>query len=117
MTPTEITALAEELEARHRDTWPLQIGMGSLINEDGPRAATALRALLSEREVMRGALEFYANPETYHACGFMFDPPTGGFDEDFSDDHGHEDYPRAMPGKAARQALSALTPKEPNNGN
>ena len=57
MTNPEITALAEELEARHRDTWPLQIGLGDLINEDGPRAAAALRALLAERDGLRGALE------------------------------------------------------------
>ncbi len=49
------------------------------------------------------ALEFYANPDTYFACAFVFDRPTGGFDEDF--DEGHEDYDRPMPGKMARQAL------------
>lgn len=27
-------------------------------------------------------LEFYADPDTYFAVGFWFDPPCGGFDED-----------------------------------
>lgn len=57
-------------------------------------------------EVLIEALGFYADPETYHACGFMFDRPTGGFDEDFDEDHGHEDYDRPMPGKKAREALT-----------
>lgn len=72
-----------------------------------------LRASLSlarrERE-MREALEFYADPEVYHGCAFMFDRPTGGFDEDFSDDHGHGGYDREMPGKRARAALSKDQP-------
>lgn len=51
------------------------------------------------------ALRFYANPETYHAVSFLFDPPTGGFDADF--DGGHDDYNRPMPGKRARAALAA----------
>lgn len=55
------------------------------------------------------ALAFYADPETYHACSFLFDRPTGGFDEDFDEDHGHPDYGRPMPGKRARTALEALS--------
>jgi hypothetical protein len=51
------------------------------------------------------ALSFYADPGTYHACSFLFDSPTGGFDADFTS--GHEDYDRPMPGKAARAALDA----------
>lgn len=56
------------------------------------------------------ALGFYGNPETYHACMFMFDPPTGGFDEDFGDpeEHGHPAYGRPMPGKKAREAIRVL---------
>ena len=53
-------------------------------------------------------LQFYADPETYHACTFLFDPPTGGFDEDMDTEHGHPNYDRPMPGKMARQALAAL---------
>ena len=51
------------------------------------------------------ALVFYADPETYHAVGFRFDPPTGGFDEDFDELHGHEFYDRPMPGATARRVL------------
>jgi hypothetical protein len=61
-----------------------------------------LTRLRERMGVLTEALAFYADPETYHACGFMFDRPTGGFDED----HGHEDYDRPMPGKRARQALA-----------
>lgn len=112
MTNPEITALAERLE-ESACRFTLGSTAWSLGTHECRGAAAALRALLSEREGLRGALEFYANPETYHACGFLFDPPTGGFDEDFEVDHGHEDYPRAMPGKTARQTLSALAPKDP----
>ena len=52
------------------------------------------------------ALDYYASPETYHGCAFMFDPPTGGFDQDFDEDHGHPDYNRPMPGKLARLVLT-----------
>ena len=54
------------------------------------------------------ALMVYGNPEFYHACAFMFDRPTGGFDEDFQRRHGHPDYDRPMPGKLARSALAKL---------
>lgn len=116
MTDAEITALAGLRDWLTDHAEKLE-DEGFANGAAGRRAwSDAVGAILAEREVMRGALEFYANPETYHACGFLFDPPTGGFDEDFSDDHGHEDYPRATPGKTARQALSALEPKEPEHG-
>lgn len=73
------------------------------------------------------ALEFYADPNTYWACSFMFDRPTGGFDDDFStysefndfcpqdseDEHGE----RERPGVTARKALrnydqNPMTPPE-----
>jgi hypothetical protein len=54
------------------------------------------------------ALEFYANPETYHAVAFLFDPPTGGYETDFGLEHGHPGYRRPMPGKTARQASRAI---------
>lgn len=59
-----------------------------------------------ENRRLRKTLEIYADPGFYHACSFAFDRPTGGFDEDFSEDHGDEYYERPMPGKAARQALA-----------
>jgi hypothetical protein len=61
-------------------------------------------------EKVREALEFYGDPETYHACTFLFDAPTGGFDADFEEAHGHPDYDRPMPGKLAREALALLAP-------
>lgn len=66
-------------------------------------AAAAIKTI----EEMTAALEFYADPGTYHACGFFFDRPTGGFDEDFSEDHGDPFYDRPMPGKLARQVLAS----------
>lgn len=60
------------------------------------------------------ALNFYGNPETYHACSFFFDPPTGGFDDDFGEpeEHGHPFYDRPMPGKLARATIHFLVEGE-----
>lgn len=55
---------------------------------------------------LESALEFYADPETYHAISFMADPPCGQFMEDFSKDHGGN-YDRPMPGRLARRQLAA----------
>jgi hypothetical protein len=66
----------------------------------------------AENQRLREALAFYADPGTYHACAFYFDPPTGGFDEDFDEDHGDEFYDRPMPGKTARAALALPEPWE-----
>lgn len=51
------------------------------------------------------ALCFYADPDTYFAIGFLADKPCGEFIDDFSDDHGFNDYDRSMPGKLAREVL------------
>jgi len=57
-------------------------------------------------DVVEG-LAFYANPGNYHAVAFMFDPPCGGFADDFDEDHGETLlYNRPMPGKRAREALA-----------
>ncbi len=45
------------------------------------------------------ALEFYADPDTYFAIGFLGDPPCGPFCEDFDDETG-------KPGALARKTLS-----------
>lgn len=50
-------------------------------------------------------IQFYSDPENYHAIGFFPDPPCGDFIQDFSDDHGHPFYDRPMPGKMARETL------------
>jgi hypothetical protein len=57
-----------------------------------------------EAEKLREALEFYADPDSYAAIAFLFDPPCGGFAEDF--DAPHDNYERPMPGSTARAALS-----------
>lgn len=56
-----------------------------------------------EMTKLRIALEFYADPDTYSAIGFAFDPPCGGFVDDFSAT-GYP-YDRPMPGQRARKAL------------
>jgi hypothetical protein len=63
----------------------------------------------AEIEKLSDALAVYADPSFYHACSFMFDRPTGGFDEDFDFD---SDYDRDMPGKLARDTLRALPTQE-----
>ena len=40
------------------------------------------------------ALEFYADPDSYFAMSFMADRPSGKFADDFSDDHGFNQYDR-----------------------
>ena len=52
------------------------------------------------------ALQFYANPGTYHAVTVLADSPCGDFVNDFSDEHGDDLYERSMPGKLARHALT-----------
>ena len=57
------------------------------------------------KEAIR-ALAFYADPRTYHACAFTFDPPTGGFETDFSMT---AEYEYEKPGKTAREVLAVYT--------
>jgi hypothetical protein len=70
-------------------------------------AALAEKPALTDEQIeaLVEALNVYADPGFYHACAFMFDRPTGGFDEDFSFDEG---YGRDMPGKLARETLDAI---------
>lgn len=53
------------------------------------------------QELLVEALMAYADPGFYFGCGFAFDRPTGGFDEDFSET---EEY-GVKPGKLARETL------------
>ena len=63
-----------------------------------------VRARIAELEA---ALEFYADPETYFGVAFLFDHPTGGFDEDFDTATSHPDGNSwHKPGKLARAALA-----------
>lgn len=62
-----------------------------------------LSALEQEVNNLRACLEFYADPYTYLAIGFLADHPCGEFAEDFSKtDQG------VKPGKRARKVLSLL---------
>lgn len=54
--------------------------------------------------MLHDALQFYADPENYHAIAFVGDRPCGEFIDDVSRTT-HPDYNRVMPGKRARQAL------------
>lgn len=67
---------------------------------------TEIAAVRDELIKLYEALMFYANPGTYFAFGFYYDPPTGGFDEDFDEDHGDPFFNRPMPGKFAREATN-----------
>lgn len=62
--------------------------------------------IAAAHDALIAALAFYADPGTYHAAAFWFDPPTGGFDEDFDENHGDDFYERPMPGAQARAALA-----------
>ncbi len=54
------------------------------------------------------ALERYANPESYHALLIVPDRPAGWFADDFSEDHGSDDYARPMPGAWARRVIRLM---------
>ncbi len=72
----------------------------------GKEYRQGIARLEAENKRLREALEFYADPLTYHAIGFMPDRPCGDFIEDFED---VEDMPYGLdpyrPGKCARAAL------------
>ena len=57
-----------------------------------------------ENKIMKSALEFYANPDTYFAIMIMGDPPCGAFIDDFSKCYNNV---QQRPGKRARAALKA----------
>ena len=60
----------------------------------------------AERDRLREALSFYADPDTYFAIGFFPDRPCGELMDDFGtavDEHGFE---RTVPGKRARALLN-----------
>ena len=66
-----------------------------------------LRAARKEIARLKKALLFYADPDSYYACSFLFDPPCGQFRDDFCRDFWTRKlgYDRRMPGKHARRAL------------
>jgi hypothetical protein len=100
LTGTNDGDAPRERIAEVQEDWRLEVQLHS-------KTYAQLAVIKQERDRLKEALEFYANPDTYFGCGFLFDRPTGGFDSDF--DEGHEDYDRPMPGKAARAALRGET--------
>ena len=53
------------------------------------------------------ALQFYADPETYHGIAYMVDNP-GPFMEDGGDELNHPLYNNDKPGRKAREALKEI---------
>ncbi len=96
----EVSQRADTAEAKLSDY------KGMLADAEGAIADLMLVNDKAEATAQRyiEALEFYADPENYHAISFWPDSPCGGFANDFSRTD-HEDYERPMPGKTARQAL------------
>lgn len=74
----------------------------------GTKALISLVHAAADRDRLIEALEFYADPETYHGVTMLCDPPGGGWAEDFGDSHHHPRYSRAMPGAKAREVLRSL---------
>lgn len=66
-----------------------------------PELEAALEALRRSWDV----IDTYGQPGFYHGCAFLFDRPTGGFDEDVSFS---EEYGDQRPGKIAREWLPDL---------
>lgn len=78
--------------------------------EKAAEALNQLQSAVRVRDIVMlvEALQFYASPDIYHAITFLFDPPTGELIDDFSTDHGDPIIERALPGKHAREVLTAL---------
>lgn len=108
----EIAALREELAEERACHQLTRDGLQASVDEyngEVPRLKALVAALTSEWDGLRAALEFYADPESYHAISFVIDQTAGWFAGDFSDDHGYEDYDRAMPGKLAREVTDRMS--------
>ena len=73
---------------------------------------------IKEIQKLRGALEFYAEPDNYFATSFLFDPPCGAFREDFNEDRWvkFRNFNRPMPGSRARKALEDIVYYEDDHG-
>lgn len=115
------TAVRERDEAHHR----LNFADGSLqdagVAVEHERFDLAIEKLAADRDIaiaakiesdkacagMRAALEFYADPETYFAIGFMPDRPCGEFMEDFEDVEHDDGGKWFKPGKRARAVLNS----------
>lgn len=66
-------------------------------------------AVTKERDELRRALEFYADPDSWVGVMLMADPPCGDIADDTSEaTTSCGSLTRAFPGKMARQALAAI---------
>lgn len=110
-TPSRIL----EIRGRQLDAIPVRQDTNRL-----RQASRDIAFLLKLLEGYEAAVDFYADPESYHAVGFRVDPPAGEFANDVGDqtEHQHPGYPRPMPGFKAREALreAARMDKEKANG-
>lgn len=70
----------------------------------GLNAEDTLAKVAAENAMLREALAFYGDPDSYVGIGFMVDRPAGEFADDASNDE--TGYPR--PGKRARELLATL---------
>lgn len=74
----------------------------------GDRSAVkAVLALKRERDLLREALAFYADPLTYAGIAFFADPPCGDFMDDVSEVPWPDGGTNVKPGARARAALEA----------
>ena len=113
MTSTEITALAERLEgtAHHMGTRRREDYLSSITVAEAVQAATALRALLAEREAIKPFIDLAVATTVEGSPDYR---EWVGQANDWT-------IVLAFAGRSITlgqlRALSALAPKEPNNGN
>lgn len=104
-----IAELEAELDALNQDVTERLQNDSDTIHRLHTNLAEATRVndeLRGRMQSMTEALEFYADPDTYFAVEFLFDPPCGRFRNDFSEGYdSYVLYNRPMPGKLARQCL------------
>jgi hypothetical protein len=72
---------------------------------------------LVDKGRLEEALRTYADPTFYFGVAFMFDRPTGGFDEDFSEVEWPDGRIVSKPGKLARRALAGVETGRQEHGN
>ena len=75
---------------------------------DGSPGDNLFGELADRIEKLEAGLEFYADPDSYHAIVVVTDRPCGEFADDFSDPNTQgwdDDHDREMPGKYARALL------------
>jgi hypothetical protein len=73
--------------------------------KDAEMIRKTLKQVADERSELVYVAEFYADPMTYFAIGFLPDPPSGDFMEDFGDVVRNDGVGVVVPGKRARKIL------------